>query len=320
MTTKPPETPPLPSTVTEEVPAPHEKEAARAPEPGWKARLPAPATVLVHVVLLLGAVVMVGPLIWMVLTSFKTPANAEAFFDTPRRLLAVIRALWPEPFTLGAYDAVFNERPMLRYYLNSAIYTAARLLPALFFASLAGFVFAKLKFPGRNWIFGAIIVTMMIPFQIKMLTLYEMMVDFGWVDTYWAVIVVGLMEPFGIFLFRQTIMSIPDDLLDAARIDGCGPLRSYVSVVLPLIRPTLAAYSIFIFMWSWSDFLWPLIVINTETLKPIEVGILGFSDIHNPQYVKMMAASTIAVAPIILFFLLMQRQFIRGVTMTGLKG
>ena len=319
MTTKPPETPPLPSTVTEEVPAPQEKEA-RAPESDWKARLPAPSTVLVHLVLLLGAVVMVGPLIWMALTSFKTPANAEAFFDTPRRLLAVIEALWPDPFTLDAYDAVFNERPMLRYYLNSAIYTAARLLPALFFASLAGFVFAKLKFPGRNWIFGGIIVTMMIPFQIKMLTLYEMMVDFGWVDTYWAVIVVGLMEPFGIFLFRQTIMSIPDDLLDAARIDGCGPMRSYVSVVLPLIRPTLAAYSIFIFMWSWSDFLWPLIVINTETLKPIEVGILGFSDIHNPQYVKMMAASTIAVAPIILFFLLMQRQFIRGVTMTGLKG
>jgi multiple sugar transport system permease protein len=153
-----------------------------------------------------------------------------------------------------------------------------------------------------------------------MLTLYEMMVQFGWVDTYWAVVVVGLMEPFGIFLFRQSIKGIPDALLDAARIDGCGPVRTYFNVVLPLIRPTLAAYSIFLFVWSWSDFLWPLIVLNTESLKPIEVGILSFSDINNPEYVKMMAAATVAVAPIIAFFLFMQRQFIQVVTMTGLKG
>lgn len=283
-------------------------------------RAGAPRRVLVHAVLILGAVVMVGPLIWMVLTSLKTPADAEAFFDTPRRFGALLRSALPHPITWENYVDVFTERPMGRYFLNSAIYTVLRMLPALFFCSLAGFIFAKLRFPGRDWIFGAVIVTMMVPFQIKMLTLYEMMVDFGWVDTYWAVVVVGLMEPFGIFLFRQTILGIPDDLLDAARIDGCGPLRTYVSVVLPLIRPTLAAYSIFLFMWSWSDFLWPLIVLNTETLKPLEVGILSFSDINNPEYVKMMAASTVAIAPIVLFFLFMQRQFIRGVTMTGLKG
>ena len=226
----------------------------------------------------------------------------------------------PDPVVWDNYEAVFTERPMLRYYLNSAILTVMRMIPSLLFCSLAGFVFAKMVFRGRDLFFAAIIVTMMVPFQIKMLTLYEMMVQFGWVDTYWAVVVVGLMEPFGIFLFRQTIQGIPDELLDAARVDGSGPLRTYFSIVLPLIRPTLAAYSIFLFMWSWSDFLWPLIVINSELMKPIEVGILGFSDINNPEYTKMMAASTVAVAPIILFFLLMQRQFIRGVTMTGIKG
>jgi multiple sugar transport system permease protein len=273
-----------------------------------------------HVILMLGAVVMVGPLIWMVLTSLRTPADAESFFNTPRRIGAVLQALWPEPLTWDNYIAVFTERPMIRYFINSAVYTFLRMLPGLFFCSLAGFLFAKMKFPGRDWIFAAIIVTMMIPFQIKMLTLYEMMVQFGWVDTYWAVVVVGLMEPFGIFLFRQSIKGIPDALLDAARIDGCGPVRTYFNVVLPLIRPTLAAYSIFLFVWSWSDFLWPLIVLNTESLKPIEVGILSFSDINNPEYVKMMAAATVAVAPIIAFFLFMQRQFIQGVTMTGLKG
>ncbi|MFQ5569135.1 MAG: carbohydrate ABC transporter permease [Rhodothermales bacterium] len=285
----------------------------------WKRYVPSTSRLLTHVVLILGGVVMVGPLVWMVLTSFKTPADAEAFFNTPHQIGATLRGLLPDPLTWENYVAVFTERPMLRYFLNSGIYTVLRMLPGLFFCSLAGFIFAKMKFPGRDWIFGAIIVTMMIPFQIKMLTLYEMMVDFGWVDTYWAVAVIGLMEPFGIFLFRQTIQSLPDDLLDAARIDGCGPVRTYVSVVLPLIRPTLAAYSIFLFMWSWSDFLWPLIVLNTETLKPVEVGILSFSDINNPEYVKMMAASTVAAAPIIGFFLLMQRQFIRGMTLSGLK-
>lgn len=305
---------------------PAEAEAARQiaerrPTPAWwRPRLPAWQKVAVHVILILGALVMVGPLIWMALTSLKTPAGAEAFFETPRQLLAVLKNLWPDPLVWDNYEAVFTERPMLRYYFNSAIYTVLRMLPALFFCSLAGFIFAKLVFPGRDIIFALIIITMMVPFQIKMLTLYEMMVQFGWVDTYWAVIVVGLMEPFGIFLFRQTIMSIPDELLDAARVDGCGPFRTYFSVVVPLIKPTLAAYSIFLFMWSWSDFLWPLIVINSELLKPIEVGILGFSDINNPEYTKMMAASTVAVAPIIVFFLVMQRHFIRGVTMTGIKG
>ncbi len=282
--------------------------------------LPHPSSLVVHGVLIVGALIMVGPLVWMVLTSLKTPADAQAFFDTPRRLTAFVEALWPNPVTFDAYEAVFTERPMLRYYLNSAIYTLLRMVPSLIFAALGGFVFAKLKFPGRDWIFGGIIVTMMVPFQVKMLTLYEMMVDFRLVDTYWSVVLVRFMEPFGIFLFRQTIQDIPDDLLDAARIDGCGTLRIFYSIVLPLIRPTLAAYSIFLFMWSWSDFLWPLIVINSEALKPVEVGILGFSDINNPEFVKMMAASTVAVLPIIIFFLLMQRQFIRGVTMTGLKG
>ncbi len=263
---------------------------------------------------------MVGPLVWMVLTSLKTPANAEAFFNTPHRIGAVLTNLWPDPLTWDNYEAVFTERPMGWYYFNSALYTLLKMIPALFFCSLAGFVFAKMKFPGRDVIFGAIIITMMIPFQIKMLTLYEMMVQVGWVDTYWGVVVVGLMEPLGIFLFRQTIIGIPDSLMEAARVDGANTFQVYRRVVMPLIRPTMAAYSIFLFMWSWSDFLWPLIVLNTETLKPIEVGILSFSDIHNPEYVKMMAASTVAVAPIILFFLLMQRQFIKGVTLTGLKG
>ena len=278
------------------------------------------STLGIHLVLLLGGLLMVGPLVWMVLTSFKTTADAESFFNTPRQLVAILKGLLPTPFTWENYAAVFTERPMGMYFLNSALYTLLKLVPGLFFCSLAGFLFAKMQFPGRDWLFAAIIITLMIPFQIKMLTLYEMMVDFGWVDTYWAIVMVGLMEPFGIFLFRQSILGIPDDLLDAARMDGAGTLRIYFKVILPLIKPTLAAYSIFLFMWSWSDFLWPLIALNTEALKPLEVGILGFSDINNPEFVKMMAASTVAALPVILFFLLMQRQFIKGVTLTGLKG
>ena len=297
------------------------RQIAERPSTPTRPRQPLPVGRWVtHAVLIVGVVVMVGPLVWMVLTSLKTPADAESFFDTPHQIGAVLRGLWPDPLTWENYRAVFTERPMLRYFVNSAVYTVARMIPSLLFCSLAGFVFAKMTFPGRDWIFGAIIVTMMVPFQIKMLTLYEMMVQAGWVDTYWGVVVVGLMEPLGIFLFRQTIRGIPDSLLEAARLDGAGTMRIYFNVILPLIRPTLAAYSIFLFMWSWSDFLWPLIVLNSEALKPIEVGILSFSDINNPEYVKMMAAATVAVATVIAFFLLMQRQFIQGVTMTGLKG
>lgn len=276
--------------------------------------------VALHALLVVGAVAMVGPLVWMVLSSFKTNADAERFFTTPHELGAIVRALFPRPFTLDNYAAVFTERPMLRYFLNSALYTAGRMIPSLLLCSLAGFVFAKMRFPGRNVLFALVLVTLMVPLQVKILTLYELMVQVGWVDRYWAVIIVGLAEPFGIFLFRQTIAEIPDELLEAARLDGAGPLRIYWSVVLPLIRPTLAAFSIFLFMWSWSDFLWPLVVLNTEALKPVEVGILGFADVNNPDYVKMMAAATVAVAPVLAFFLLMQRQFIKGVTMSGLKG
>lgn len=275
---------------------------------------------LTHLVLICGALVMLGPLLWMVLTSLKTSADAESFFNTPRQLGAILRGIFPQPLTWENYVAVFTERPMVQYFLNSAAYTLLKLIPGLFFCSLAGFLFAKMDFPGRNWIFAAVLITLMVPFQVKMLTLYDLMVDLRWVDTYWAIVMVGLMEPFGIFLFRQSIAGIPDELLDAARMDGAGVWRMYIDVVLPLIKPTLAAYSIFLFMWSWSDFLWPLIAINTETLKPLEVGILGFSDINNPEFVKMMAAASVAVIPVIAFFLLMQRQFIKGVTLSGLKG
>lgn len=320
MSVQVPETTPPPSTLSEDVPAPQGEEPVSLRRVRWRSYFPSLEGLLVHGVLIVGAIVMVGPLLWMVLTSFKTPADAAAFFETPRALGAVLQSLWPDPFTWENYETVFQERPMLRYFLNSFIYTGLRMLPSLFFCSLAGFVFAKMEFRWRDVLFWGIVATMMVPFQVKMLTLYEMMVDFGWINTYWAVVSIRLVEPFGIFLFRQTIIGIPDDLLDAARIDGCGPLRTYFSVVLPLIKPTLAAYSIFLFMWTWNDFLWPLIVINSEMLKPLEVGILSFSDINNPNYVVMMAASTVAVMPVIAFFLMMQRQFIRGVTMTGLKG
>ncbi len=320
MSIRPTHTSPQPATLSERVPDPQDEEQVTLRRARWQVYMPSVQGILTHGLLITGAVIMVGPLLWMVLTSFKTPVDAASFFDTPHQVGAILRSLVPDPVTLENYVAVFTERPMLRYFLNSAIYTGLRMLPSLFFCSLAGFVFAKMSFRGRYVVLWALIATLMVPFQIKMLTLYEMMVDFGWIDTYWAVISLRLMEPFGIFLFYQTIKGIPDDLLDAARVDGCGPLRTYFSVVLPLIKPTLAAYSIFLFMWTWNDFLWPLIVINSEMLKPLEVGLLGFSDIHNPNYVKMMAASTVAVVPVIAFFLLMQRQFIRGVTMTGLKG
>ncbi len=294
--------------------------AAASPRGVRPARKVPLGRIAAHAILIVGALCMIGPLVWMVLSSFKTNAEAARFFATPHTLGAILAALWPDAPTVDNYRAVFTERPMGQYFLNSAIYTVARMIPSLLLCSIGGYAFAKLRFPGRNWLFAAVLVTLMVPLQVKVLTLYEMVVRAGWVDTYWAVIVVGIAEPFGLFLFRQTISEIPDELLEASRLDGAGFFRTYVSVILPLIKPTLAAYSIFLFMWSWSDFLWPLVAINSESLKPIEVGILGFVDVNNPDYVKMMAAATVAVMPVLVFFLAMQRQFIKGVTMTGLKG
>lgn len=229
-------------------------------------------------------------------------------------------AIFPKKWQWVNFQTLFQQHPMAIYYLNSGIYTILRTLPALFLASLTGFVIAKYRFRARRLMWFLIIGTLIVPFQLRLIPMANMLFGMGLKNEYWAVVLPGLLDPFGIFLFIQACRSIPDELLESARIDGCGIWRQYVNVALPLIGPTLAAYAIILFMWSWGEFLWSFIVITEAARMPLEVGIKGFSGEHYATVVHMMSAATVAIIPVVVVFLILQRQFVKGVTMSGLKG
>jgi len=268
-------------------------------------------SVFQHVLLLLGGLIVIFPFIWMILTAFKT--NPEAIDMEQFRL-------FPRERQWGNFTELFSQHPMARYYLNSAMYTLLRCIPSIFFAALTGFAIAKMPFKGRGMVWFLVLATLIIPFQVRLIPLADLVFGWGLRNEYWGVVVPGLMEPFGIFLFAQACRAIPNSLLEAAKMDGCNAWQQFVNVALPLLVPTLAAYAIIIFMWSWGEFLWGFIVVTTPDRMPLEVGIKGFAGEHYASVVHMMAAATVAVVPVIVVFLVMQRQFIKGMTLSGLKG
>ncbi|HDS30306.1 MAG TPA: carbohydrate ABC transporter permease [Firmicutes bacterium] len=266
---------------------------------------------LQHALLLVGGLIMIFPFIWMILTAFKT--NPEAIdIVNPR--------LFPKEWQWQNFTNLFRDHPMGTYYLNSIIYTLLRSIPSIFFAALTGFAIAKMPFKGKGIIWVLVLATLIVPFQVRLIPLAQMIFGWGLRNEYWGVVLPGLMEPFGIFLFAQACRAIPDSLLEAAKMDGANAWKQFTHIVLPLIIPTLAAYSIITFMWSWGEFLWAFIVVTTPDKMPLEVGIKGFSGEHYASVVQMMAAATVAVIPVIAVFLVMQRQFVKGLTLSGLKG
>jgi len=267
--------------------------------------------ILQHLLLLIGGLIVIFPFIWMILTAFKT--NPEAAIVDEFRLL-------PQQWQWGNFTKLFDEHPMATYYKNSVMYTLLRSIPSIFFAALSGFAIAKMPFKGRGFVWFLVLATLIVPFQVRLIPLADMVFGWGLRNEGWGVVLPGLMEPFGIFLFAQACRSIPNSLLEAAKMDGCNAWQQFVHVVVPLIIPTLAAYSIIIFMWSWGEFLWGFIVVTTPDKMPLEVGIKGFSGEFYSNVVQTMAAATVAVLPVIAVFLAMQRQFIKGMTLSGLKG
>lgn len=268
-------------------------------------------TIIQHLLLILGGLIVIFPFIWMVLTAFKT--NPEATDITRFRM-------FPDKWQWDNFITIFQQHPMAKFYLNSIIYTLMRSLPSIFFAALTGFAIAKLPFRGKGIVWFLILATLIVPFQVRLIPLADMIFGWGLRNQYWGVVLPGLLEPFGIFLFAQACKSIPNSLLEAAKMDGCNPWQQFLKIVLPLIIPTIAAYAIIIFMWSWGEFLWGFIVITTPDKMPLEVGIKGFSGEHYANIVQSMAAATVSVLPVIAVFLAMQRQFIKGMTMSGIKG
>ncbi len=264
---------------------------------------------LVIVGLGLGAALMVLPYYWMVISSLKPP---EELFTYPPRF-TVLRP------TIKPYVELFTLLPMARSLFNSVFVAGAVTLSNLFFGSLAGYAFAKLRFPGRDAIFLALISAMMIPWQVFLIPGFVIVRTLGWLNTFWALIIPNLAMPFGIFLCRQYIVSIPDGLIEAARIDGYNELGIYWRVIVPLITPALATLAIFTFLSQWNSFVWPLIVTQSSQMRTVPLIIAVLNGQFGANFAMIMAGSLVVTLPMLMVFLIFQRQFIRGVFLTSIR-
>ncbi|GIX07300.1 MAG: sugar ABC transporter permease [Candidatus Poribacteria bacterium] len=265
--------------------------------------------VLAHLVLIAVAVAVLLPMIWLVASSFKT--SGELFQSPP--------TFWPKEPTLENFRRLFVEVPFWRYFVNSVFLSTAATLASLFFSTLGGFGFAKYRFRGQGVLFGILLASMMIPFEVLLVPLFKLLRDIGWLDTYWGVVVPFMAGGFGIFLMRQFIVSVPDDLIDAARIDGCSEFGIYWRVVLPVIKPAVGALTIFIFLGQWNSYLWPLIVLRDDAKYTLPIGLANLIGVYQQEYGMLMAGTLIALIPIITLFLAMQREFVSGITLGAVK-
>lgn len=267
----------------------------------------------IHLVLLLGAVVTTAPLLWMITMSLK-----------PARLTYSPPYLIPTVFEWSNYAAAWQAAPFARYYLNTAIMALGITLCQLLFSSLAAYAFARLKFPGRDLLFLVVLGTMMVPIQVLIIPSYLIVKDFGWQNTFWALIVPRAVSAFGIFLLRQHYLSIPRELDEAAMIDGASRLGVWWRIILPLSRPALATLAVFAFMGTWTDLLWPLLIARSPEMRTLELGLAYFnsstSAFRQTNWPLMMAASVIVMLPVLLVYIFSQRYFVRGISLSGVKG
>jgi multiple sugar transport system permease protein len=253
---------------------------------------------------------MVLPFIWMVSTSLKDAS--EVLTTTPSFL--------PHAWRWDNYVKVFTQVPFARFYLNTVVVTAGRVVGQLIFASMAAYAFARLRFPGRNFLFVMVLAVLMIPSQVTLVPNYILLKYLGWLDSYQGLIIPGLFSAFGTFLLRQFFLTLPKDLEDAAVLDGCNPFQVYWRIALPLARPALVAFGLIVALWSWNDFLWPLIITNSTQMQMLSVGMAYFKGQYVSSVSVMMAAATVATIPMVIAFIFVQRQLIEGITMTGLHG
>ncbi len=265
---------------------------------------------LANILLLIGVVLAAVPFIYMISASFK-PQNE--IFTFPVQIIP------KEPY-LDNYTTLFGETLYLRWFFNTAIVAVGRTALSLFLCMLAGFAFAKYEFPFRRVLFVMVLASFTLPFEVVLIPLYTMMVRFGWLNTYWVLIIPFAASAFGIFLARQYALALPTELMEAARIDGSSELGIFFRIALPNLRPALAVMGIIFFQASWNDFLWPLIVLNDSTMYVINLALPTLRGPYNDQYGLVLGGAVIAVIPIIIIFFAMQRYFIEGIMAGALKG
>lgn len=266
--------------------------------------------VALYVALAAATLFAIAPMLWMLSASFM-PTGAANTFPPP---------LIPRNPTLEHYRLLFGQLSIGRYLFNSALIAVGATVLSLLINSMAGYALAKLRFRARDRVFRAMSAALLIPVQVTMLPLFLLLKQLGLVNSYWGAIIPAIATIFGIFLIRQYTMGIPDDLLDAARVDGAGELRIYWSIVLPVIRPILATLAIWTFLASWNDFLWPLVVLTDDTRYTLPVALASLSGEHVQDVELMMAGAVITVLPVIIVFLLLQRSYVQGVMQGSVKG
>ncbi|MEP0518783.1 MAG: carbohydrate ABC transporter permease [Hyphomicrobiales bacterium] len=255
-----------------------------------------------------GGILMITPIIYMLSTSFKFPFEVYNL------------NLIPEEPTLENYQLVLEDGRFFRWFNNSLIIATLTTISNVFFDSLVGYALCKFRFPGRYIVFIAILSTLMIPTEMLVIPWYLMSTKLGWLDTYWGIMFPGMMTAFGVFLMKQFFETVPDDFLEAARIDGLNEFQIWWTVAMPLVKPALAALAIFVFLGNWTAFIWPLIVTNSQEIYTLPVGLTTFSVEQQVEWELIMTGAALSTLPTLVVFLIFQRFIIRGVVMAGLKG
>jgi multiple sugar transport system permease protein len=268
---------------------------------------------ITYVILIFSALIALTPFIWALSTSFKLPGKE---FSIPIEII-------PRPFTLDNYMELFNN-PILNFklvFLNTLKVTIPTTVGVLFICSLAGFSFAKLKFPGRDYIFVLLLGTMMIPHSVTLIPQYLLMRSLGWLNTFYPLIIPTILTNiYGSFLMRQFYLSVPDELLDSARVDGCSPFTMYFKIALPLSKPALMTLLIITFMGSWNNFFGPLVYLTRPRLFTIQLALSYLNSEAGIEWGLLMAGTVISILPVLLLFLALQRYYVQGVALSGLKG
>ncbi|MGB2706451.1 MAG: carbohydrate ABC transporter permease [Candidatus Omnitrophota bacterium] len=272
--------------------------------------------VIIYTILTLGAVTMILPFLWMLSTSLKSYSSVFIF--------NIADVQWiPKPVYWKNYLDVWKVVPFAKFYLNSIFVTASVTFAQVATSSLAAYSFARLSFPGRDKMFFAYLATMMIPGSVTMIPVFALMKIFGWIDTYKALIIPAAFTAYGTFLLRQFFITIPRDLEDAAKIDGCSLWGIFWNVILPLSKTAIATLTIFVALGNWVSFMWPLLVTNSIEKRTLPIGLAYFQELYQyaqPNWGLLMAGSVIATIPLIIIFVFNQRFFVEGIKLTGMKG
>ncbi|MGK3951257.1 carbohydrate ABC transporter permease [Microbacterium sp. I2] len=295
----------LPGTSNVEVPAGNGRSAKRPP----RASAHRAATWLLAVTAILVGLMMLLPIIWMLFTAFKPEADIVTYPPT----------LWPRELTIEHFIDVWNRIPFARLYVNTIIFAGGVTVISLLFDSMAAYALARIPFKGRGIVFVGILLLLMLPFQVTLIPLYDMLNGMGLTNTLPGLIVPRMTNAFGIFFLTQFFLSLPKDLEEAARVDGASEWRIYWGIIMPLARPALLTLGLFHFQYNWNDLLWPLVMSSEVETSTLPAGLALFMGQHVVEYGLLMAGSLLALVPVILFFLLIQRSFVAGIATTGLK-